>query len=70
MIITKKTLSRRTVLRGMGACLALPVLDAMTPALGRGRRREKARAHDVHLRPERDGDEGLDSGGRRAPATR
>ncbi len=33
MIITKKTLSRRTVLRGMGACLALPVLDAMTPAL-------------------------------------
>ena len=33
MIITKKTLSRRTILRGMGACLALPVLDAMTPAL-------------------------------------
>jgi hypothetical protein len=33
MIITKKALSRRTVLRGMGACLALPVLDAMTPAL-------------------------------------
>jgi hypothetical protein len=33
MIITKKALSRRTVLRGMGACLALPLLDAMTPAL-------------------------------------
>ena len=33
MIITKKTLSRRTVLRGIGACLALPALDAMTPAL-------------------------------------
>jgi hypothetical protein len=33
MIITKKALSRRTVLRGMGACLALPVLESMTPAL-------------------------------------
>ena len=33
MIIMKKKLSRRTVLRGMGACVALPVLDAMTPAL-------------------------------------
>ena len=33
MIITKKTLSRRTVLRGIGACLALPMLDSMTPAL-------------------------------------
>lgn len=32
MIITKKALSRRTVLRGMGASLALPVLDAMFPA--------------------------------------
>jgi hypothetical protein len=33
MIITKKALSRRTVLRGMGAALALPYLDAMVPAL-------------------------------------
>ena len=33
MFITKKALSRRTVLRGMGATLALPVLDAMAPAL-------------------------------------
>jgi len=33
MIITKKSLSRRTLLRGLGACVALPVLDAMTPAL-------------------------------------
>lgn len=30
--ITKKHLSRRTVLRGMGAGLALPFLDAMAPA--------------------------------------
>ena len=32
MFITKKHLSRRTVLRGMGATLALPFLDAMVPA--------------------------------------
>ncbi|MBM61562.1 MAG: hypothetical protein CL484_01290 [Acidobacteria bacterium] len=33
MIITKKTLARRTMLRGVGAALALPMLDAMVPAL-------------------------------------
>jgi hypothetical protein len=33
MIITKKALPRRTILRGMGAALALPLLDAMVPAL-------------------------------------
>ena len=33
MIITRKSLSRRAVLRGFGAALALPVLDAMIPAL-------------------------------------
>ncbi len=32
MIITKKALSRRTFLRGVGATLALPLLDAMIPA--------------------------------------
>ncbi|HXG90638.1 MAG TPA: DUF1552 domain-containing protein [Vicinamibacterales bacterium] len=32
MFITKKALSRRTVLRGMGAVVALPFLDAMVPA--------------------------------------
>jgi len=32
MFITKKRLSRRTVLRGLGTCLALPLLDAMVPA--------------------------------------
>ncbi len=32
MIITKKTLSRRTVLRGLGVSLALPFLDGMVPA--------------------------------------
>ena len=33
MIVTKKALSRRTVLRGMGTAVALPLLDAMVPAL-------------------------------------
>jgi hypothetical protein len=33
MFITKKHLSRRTVLRGMGAALALPLLDGMVPAV-------------------------------------
>ena len=32
MFITKKHLSRRTVLRGMGATVGLPLLDAMIPA--------------------------------------
>ena len=32
MIITKKAISRRTVLKGLGATLALPFLDAMMPA--------------------------------------
>ena len=33
MIVTKKALSRRTFLRGAGTALALPLLDAMIPAL-------------------------------------
>ena len=32
MIITRRTLARRMVLRGMGASLALPLLDGMVPA--------------------------------------
>ena len=52
MIITKKALPRRTSLRGAGAALALPLLDAMipsltvaadTPALFTGRRARRAR---------------------------
>ena len=34
MIITKLALPRRTFLRGVGATLALPMLDAMVPAFG------------------------------------
>jgi hypothetical protein len=33
MMITKKALPRRTFLRGMGASLALPLLDAMVPSM-------------------------------------
>src|SRR5262245_37155920 len=36
MIITKMSLDRRTVLRGLGAAFALPLLDAMVPALSAG----------------------------------
>jgi hypothetical protein len=33
MMVTKKAISRRTVLRGIGTAVALPLLDAMVPAL-------------------------------------
>src|SRR5947199_1131816 len=33
MVITRKAIPRRAFLRGAGAALALPMLDAMTPAL-------------------------------------
>lgn len=33
MIVTKKAISRRAVLRGAGATLALPLLDAMIPSM-------------------------------------
>ena len=37
MIITKMHLPRRTFLRGIGATLALPLLDSMVPAFGGAR---------------------------------
>jgi len=33
MIVTKKAISRRAILQGMGAAVGLPLLDAMLPAL-------------------------------------
>ena len=33
MVITKLALPRRTFIRGMGAAVALPFLDAMMPAI-------------------------------------
>ncbi len=45
MFLTSKALPRRTILRGLGATLALPFLDAMAPALAfAAQRAEKARA--------------------------
>ncbi len=42
MIITKKAIPRRTLLKGMGASLALPFLDAMIPALTKAQALPKA----------------------------
>ena len=42
MIITKKHLSRRTLLKGLGVTVALPLLDAMTPALATAAEKAKA----------------------------
>ena len=42
MIVTRKHLHRRTFLKGMGAAVALPMLDAMTPALAAAGRAAKA----------------------------
>jgi Protein of unknown function (DUF1552) len=39
MVIFKKAIPRRTFVRGMGAALALPMLDAMTPAFAAATRR-------------------------------
>ena len=33
MIITKRSLPRRTILKGLGTALALPLLDGMVPAM-------------------------------------
>ena len=46
MFIKKLSLPRRTFLRGMGAAVALPLLDAMVPAmtaLAQTRRRRRCR---------------------------
>ena len=41
--VTRKYLPRRTVLRGMGATLALPFLDGMVPAFAEAPPRQTAR---------------------------
>ena len=66
MIVTRKHLHRRTFLKGMGAVVALPVLDAMTPAFAAAARREGAAAAGVHLRAERHRHGRLDADGGRA----
>ena len=71
MIVTRKAIPRRTILRGLGATLALPLLDAMVPAFGRssgGRAEDVAIEHD--LRRQRREHEDLDAEPPRAPPTR
>src|SRR5215471_11750517 len=45
MIVTKKAIPRRTMLRGLGASLALPLLDGMIPALTAQSRTAAAAVH-------------------------
>ena len=71
MFITKMSLPRRTFLRGMGAAVALPLLDAMVPALtaaGEDRRQPAAPVRG-RLHPERRDHGAVDAGDRRAPAS-
>jgi hypothetical protein len=49
MMITKKHLSRRTVLRGLGVTVALPWLDAMTPAFARTAANRKVRLSAIEM---------------------
>ncbi len=62
MIITRKAMNRRTLLRGTGAVLALPLMEAMMPASSRAAeaaaaaRKRSAR----HLCPQRHDDGALD----------
>lgn len=49
MWITKKSLRRRTLLRGMGASVALPFLDAMVPALARAEAKPRPRFGVVYF---------------------
>jgi len=46
--ITRRHLSRRTLLRGAGAALALPLLDSMVPALG-GRPKPRTRFGAIYF---------------------
>ena len=68
MFISKMHLPRRTVLRGIGATVALPLLDCMVPALtATSRNRRGAGAALRHLlRAQRDVDAVLVAEGRGA----
>ena len=52
MIITKLALPRRTFLRGLGATLALPMLDAMVPAIGTERSGHAGEAPRLRVHPD------------------
>ena len=49
MFVTRKHLHRRTFLRGMGAAIALPLLDAMVPALGQSSRATPLRFGAIYI---------------------
>lgn len=49
MMLTRKAIPRRTVLRGLGATLALPLLDGMVPALTAQRRTAAAPARRLSI---------------------
>jgi len=49
MILTRKALNRRTVLRGTGAVLALPLMDAMMPASSRAAEAADAARKRLHV---------------------
>jgi hypothetical protein len=51
MFVTKKHLSRRTVLQGLGVSLALPLLDSMIPALRGGANSAPVRRFGVFYAP-------------------
>ena len=76
MIITNKTLPRRTFLRGLGATMALPVLDSMfsplravAPTIDEGAGPARLRLHaERHHRVQRQEPAGSSCGRRRPPA--
>ena len=49
MFITRRALPRRTFLRGMGTAVALPFLDAMTPALAKAQGKAPVRMAFVYV---------------------
>jgi hypothetical protein len=51
MFVTKKTISRRTVLRGVGTAVALPLLDAMIPAFATAAATKPVRRFGVVYHP-------------------
>ena len=69
MIVTRKAIPRRAMLRGLGATVALPFLDAMVPAFGRlAAAAPNIVAAEHHLHRQRRQHEDLDASRRgRAP---
>ena len=51
MFVTKKAISRRTVLRGVGTAVALPLLDAMVPAFATAAATKPVRRFGVFYHP-------------------